>query len=1477
MSQFRGQVQTAASWIQDLLLIANSNCFWSEGVLKFRSYGDTSAVGNGFTYTPNTQPVFDLDDDDFNAKEGEEPVTINRSSARDAYNQVTIEWSNRANSYNLEPLIEQDSWSISQFGLRPDSPQSLHGICLQTVAQAVASTILKRKVYIRNTYTFKLGWQYAQLDPMDIVTLTDPYLGLNKLPVRITKIEEAEDGLEITAEDFPWSVSAPTLYGKQPVAAPGYFSDPGNVNPPIFFEPPAELTQNVQYQLWIAVSGSQSWGGCDIYEATSETGPYKYVGTLNGASTMGNTTASLPSHADPDTTDTLSVNVAECLGTLDSFTQAEADGFQSLILVDQELMAYETATLTSPYQYNISYLRRGVFNTAITAHNSGAPFAVIDPAQLFALTYTQADVGQTRWFKFASFNLFGSQKQDISTVAAYSVTLTPPPGAPSFDVEQSPIDPTVAEVTDVSFPASPANLSITDGTFSFYYVDPETPSVDLGTALAASTSGAADTLTLGGAPPSAWNLKVGDFLVVGQEIVQTTGAASGDSIPILRGMLGSAAVAEPLTNGSTPTLVSLVQPAITKTVSWPSGFFAADGSGDSTWSLSVSLPSMILVAVTGFGTNNFGDGDVVQFFLPDGGLLLENLGTRVVNIDNAATTILSPGQQIVNVLSTTTTCTIVLPLASGMQGQDITIALMNGSTGKYVLQTQTEPTGTGDLLMGSASSYTNSTPGTSVTVVAGMDPPAGSNVFDWIAVSTSGNVSAPPVPAAPNITGVTGLSASHVIVNGAPFYLFTGQIGLPTTDPNYAHLKNIEIQALNNATGASYWLSQGEIASASFGSLTSIPFKDQELPAASTTDTPSFTLTFWVKNDANALTPNPVTNTVTVDAGVIESIGVTDNTAARVLIQGPNVATVHLEITVTLDADHGPEPITIWIYAPDYANSYGGAWRYLSNPYQIGGSGATTTIQIDTGLYVPNSSEENWQAAIFLGDIANLAGGPPETSGPNVVTFTVNGYGPPLPTDLTGCSLGPLSYTLATNGFWEWNLPYTLNIPSGIADVNFWYGALWVEKGKWDGTTWTKDPNTPDGDFVASPVTITNTWTDYVPAANDPYPHFKVWAAVETHPNGTPWTVQTGAFPSSVYSQGGEFLSGSNATYCYIAPKQQATNKPLATDITGGAVAGDVGSWAQQTADGVQYLSIPGPTFNQAPRSSDPNFQYWIVTVTVVDGDNNVITPEKVFASNGYGASDAQSLWIGYANNQYVRWKVYAANANVTNPANFSDSANCTLQTGFASGADHIDSPLFPVPAGAILASRLAGQITQSQISSVSAASIVGSIAASQIGSVSASSITGQIVASQISTVSAAAIQGAISASQIGSVSASTITGLIAASQVGSVSASAITGQIVASQIASISASVISGVISGNATITAAQITGVLVSSQLEAEILDNVSLISGGIFGPGITISGSAIQQATDNTANMASNPGFEYQGKDWSTTTAVQISCRP
>jgi hypothetical protein len=201
-------------------------------------------------------------------------------------------------------------------------------------------------------------------------------------------------------------------------------ADPGGTNLPIIFEPPTALSGGAN-EVWLIASGGPNWGGCQVW-LSLDNATFALAGTIYRGARQGRLTAALPSHADPDITNTLSVDLTQCQGQLLSGTQADADNLVTLCYVEGELISYRTATLTAAYQYDLTYLRRGAYGTAVQTHPAGGNFARFGPsdASFFRYRYPSNFVGRTIHVKLPAFNIFGQALQDLSGLTADTYTLT---------------------------------------------------------------------------------------------------------------------------------------------------------------------------------------------------------------------------------------------------------------------------------------------------------------------------------------------------------------------------------------------------------------------------------------------------------------------------------------------------------------------------------------------------------------------------------------------------------------------------------------------------------------------------------------------------------------------------------------------------------------------------------------------------------------------------------------------------------------------------------------------------------------------------------------------------------------------------------------------------------------------------------------------------------------------------------------------
>jgi len=230
----------------------------------------------------------------------------------------------------------------------------------------------------------------------------------------------------MTGTITPIGVGTATLYPKLTTAGSGLdlLVAPGNTNAPIIFEPPSGLSGG-DLEVWLIASGGTNWGGCQVW-VSSDGNTYALGGTIYRGGRQGTLTASLPSHADPDTADTLSVDLTQSQGQLLSGTMADADNFVMLCYCDGELVSYQTATLAASYKYNLTYLRRGIYGTPIGSHSAGANFARFGPndQSLFRYRYPSSFIGQTIHVKLPAFNTFGQALQSLAGLTPTSYALT---------------------------------------------------------------------------------------------------------------------------------------------------------------------------------------------------------------------------------------------------------------------------------------------------------------------------------------------------------------------------------------------------------------------------------------------------------------------------------------------------------------------------------------------------------------------------------------------------------------------------------------------------------------------------------------------------------------------------------------------------------------------------------------------------------------------------------------------------------------------------------------------------------------------------------------------------------------------------------------------------------------------------------------------------------------------------------------------
>ena len=398
--------------INDIAEITNSLVFWSTDRLKIVPLAD-KPIG---TWTPANQIQYDLTADDFIAGTDGQLILYKRKDTSEAYNEATVEFINRANSYEKETVSFEVVADVQRNGLKPASKKTAHYLYTKARAQYYAEQLAMKRLYAKTQYTFRLDWAFCTLEVGDLVTLTDEACQLNRQIVVITAVNEAADGqLEFTAEGKPAGTYAPARYDVHENERPfvDYNQEAPSVNDVAIFQTVGDVGGN---NVFIGVNAPAGWGGCSVWLSDNDQN-YSRIGSITQQARMGRTRL-----AFNETANACEVTLNQ--GVLKGGTHIDAERANTLCWINGEALSYEGANMAPNNQFSLTGLVRGQYGTNAISHNAGERFIRVDEA-LFRYPYRKEDIGKTIHLKFTSMNLFGSNEQELDEVQAYQYTLTP--------------------------------------------------------------------------------------------------------------------------------------------------------------------------------------------------------------------------------------------------------------------------------------------------------------------------------------------------------------------------------------------------------------------------------------------------------------------------------------------------------------------------------------------------------------------------------------------------------------------------------------------------------------------------------------------------------------------------------------------------------------------------------------------------------------------------------------------------------------------------------------------------------------------------------------------------------------------------------------------------------------------------------------------------------------------------------------------
>ena len=405
--------EEAQKIVNEIVELCGAYIFASNDTYKIVPLADRP-IGS---WIPDKTIRYDLTTNDFQPQNGS-CVTWSRKDTSEQYNRWTVEFLNRNSGYEKESVTYEDVADISQRGVKQAPTINARYIYSKERAVKIAEAAARRSKVGRNQYTFKLDWAFCRLEPGDLVRITDEASGILNQTVMITRVQEDEKGLlTFTAISwFPASYGA-AEYDVHDVDRPyiDFNIPPGDIVPPVIFQPPADLTAN-GLEVWLAAKGlTSNWGGCVVY-VSDDNEHYRRAGQIANNARIGTLATWL---TDSGTSLEVAIN-----GTLLSGTLQDAQRGNTLMWIDGECLSYQTATLLQNGHYRLDGLIRGQYNTSAAAHNSGSTLVRCDE-RILKIPFYKEDIGKHIWLKFCSYNIFGSNEQSLSDVQAYEYTLQP--------------------------------------------------------------------------------------------------------------------------------------------------------------------------------------------------------------------------------------------------------------------------------------------------------------------------------------------------------------------------------------------------------------------------------------------------------------------------------------------------------------------------------------------------------------------------------------------------------------------------------------------------------------------------------------------------------------------------------------------------------------------------------------------------------------------------------------------------------------------------------------------------------------------------------------------------------------------------------------------------------------------------------------------------------------------------------------------
>lgn len=298
--------------------------------------------------------------------------TFSRPGWAETKNSVRVRYIDRAGNYSDRVAAAQDLASIQIRGGEVASEDfNFRGLTNAAAAQKVAARVLKGVSYPFAQVRLVVNRQGWALRPGDVFRLTWPPLGITDMVCRVTRPQTGElrDGrirLEAVEDAFAvtWTgYSAPGgTQWQDPLAAPQALAAQR------LLEAPYSLAEGPNRR--VVTLGVRAVGHALGYQVWSDPAggtAYAFTNSVPALTPSG----TLVSPLSPTATSFVLQNPVDC-ASLDSITAADLALGRNVLLVDEELIGWQTATDNGDGTWTIGGLVRGEPDTTPKTHFAGA-------------------------------------------------------------------------------------------------------------------------------------------------------------------------------------------------------------------------------------------------------------------------------------------------------------------------------------------------------------------------------------------------------------------------------------------------------------------------------------------------------------------------------------------------------------------------------------------------------------------------------------------------------------------------------------------------------------------------------------------------------------------------------------------------------------------------------------------------------------------------------------------------------------------------------------------------------------------------------------------------------------------------------------------------------------------------------------------------------------------------------------------------